>query len=230
MLNTGAVAVESRSRLLTTLAYRLDGRPTYALEGSIFVAGGAVKWLRDRLGVIARAEETEAHARAVASTGGAYLVPAFAGLGTPYWDAGARGALVGLTLDSGVAEITRAALESVAYQSRDLVRAMDADLAAAGRGPVAGLRVDGGMVVNDWLMGFLADMLGIPVERPRVAETTALGAAYLAGLAVGLYASTAEIAALWGRDRRFESAMVDAERDRLYAGWQAAVARVRSSR
>ncbi len=228
MLNTGAVPIASRNRLLTTLAYRLDGKPTYALEGSIFVAGAAVKWLRDRLGVIDHADETEAYARAVESTGGAYLVPAFAGLGAPYWDPGARGALVGLTLDSGVAEIARAALESVGYQSRDLLRAMDDDLAAAGRGPVGSLRVDGGMVVNDWLMGFLADMLGIPVERPRIAETTALGAAYLAGLAVGVYASTTEIAGLWGGERRFVPAMAPTDRDRLYAGWQTAVARVRS--
>ncbi len=228
VLNTGAVPVASRNRLLTALAYRLDGKPTYALEGSIFVAGAAVKWLRDRLGIIARADETEAHARAVASTGGAYLVPAFAGLGAPYWDPNARGALVGLTLDSGVAEIARSALESVAYQSRDLLCAMDDDLAAAGRGPVGNLRVDGGMVANDWLMGFLADMLGIPVERPRIAETTALGAAFLAGLAVGVYTSTAEIAGLWASDRRFTPTMPPADRDRLYTGWQAAVARVRS--
>ncbi len=224
LVNTGADATASRNRLLTTLAYRLDGVPTYAIEGSIFVAGAAVKWLRDQVGLIARADESEALARAAADSAGVYIVPAFVGLGAPYWDAGARGAIVGLTLDTGRAEIVRAALEAIAYQTRDLMEAMAADGSAA---PLA-LRVDGGMVVNDWAMQFLADILDVPVERPAVTETTALGAACLAGLYTGFYPSLEAIAAQWSRERAFEPAMGSDERERRYAGWRTAVKRVLS--
>ncbi len=224
LVNTGKHAVTSRNRLLTTVAYRLDGEPTYALEGSIFVAGAAVKWLRDALGVIEHADQTQSLAEAASDSAGVYMVPAFVGLGAPYWDPDARGAIVGLTLDAGRAEIVRAALEAIAYQSRDLMEAMAADGAAA---PVA-LRVDGGMVVNDWAMQFLADILGVTVERPAVTETTAFGAACLAGLHTGFYPSLDAIAAQWRCERVFEPAMAEAERDRRYAGWRAAVDRVRS--
>ena len=229
LVNTGERFVASGNRLLTTVAYRLGGRTTYALEGSIFVAGAAVQWLRDRLGVIQGAAESEALARQIRSTEGVYLVPAFTGLGAPHWDPDARGAILGLTRDSGVAQIVRAALESVAYQTADLVDAMVADMRgvteAAG---LATLRVDGGMVVNDWLCQFLADMLDRPVERPVVVETTALGAAYLAGLAAGLYGSLEAVSEAWRLDRRFEPALAAGERQRLLDGWRRAVARVRS--
>ncbi len=224
LLNTGETAVASRNRLLTTVGYRLGGRPAYALEGSIFVAGAAIKWLRDRLGLIDHAGETAAMA-AQGGGGGVFLVPAFVGLGAPYWDADARGAIVGMTLDTGRDDIVRAALEAVAYQTRDLMEAMTADGAVA---PVA-VRVDGGMAVNDWAMQFLADMLGTPVERPTVTETTALGAAYLAGLHTGFFDGLAAIAGQWRRDRLFEPAMGADERETRYAGWRAAVARVRSA-
>ncbi|MFQ5786035.1 MAG: glycerol kinase GlpK [Alphaproteobacteria bacterium] len=224
LLNTGSRAVTSRNRLLSTVAYRLDGAPTYALEGSIFVAGAAVKWLRDRLGLVERADQTEALARRAAPATGLYLVPAFVGLGAPYWDADARGAIVGMTLDTGRAEIARAALEAIAYQTRDLMAAMTADGAAA----ATALRVDGGMVANDWAMQFLADILGVPVERPAVTETTALGAACLAGLQTGFYPSLEAIAGQWRRARVFEPAMSRDEGERRYAGWRAAVERVQS--
>ena len=224
VLNTGDTPVESHNGMLTTLAYRLDGKPTYAIEGSIFVAGAAVKWLRDRLKLIASAAETEDHARALDHTGGVYLVPAFAGLGAPHWDADARGAIVGLTLDSGVPEIARAALESVCYQTWDLTDAMADDL---GR-PLDSLRVDGGMVVNDWLMQFLADVLDLRVERPAVTETTALGAAYLAGLTAGIVRSLDHIEGLWRRDRAFDPNLDAAQRSRLLEGWRRALKRVRT--
>ena len=222
LVNTGSEAIKSNNRLLTTVAYRLNGEVSYALEGSIFVAGAAVQWLRDGLALVTHADETEDLARAISSTGGVYLVPAFVGLGAPYWDAEARGAIFGLTRDSGKAEIARAALEAVGYQTRDLMQAMAAD---AGHSPSA-LRVDGGMVANGWLMQFLADIVGIPVERPVVTETTALGAAYLAGLTAGLYPSLDSLAEMWQREARFEPAMPTAECDRLYAGWREAVSRV----
>ncbi len=228
VLNTGRTPIESKNRLLTTLAYRLDGKPTYALEGSVFVAGAAIKWLRDRLGIIKDAGEAESLARNLSDTGGAYLVPAFVGLGAPHWDPGARGALVGLTLDTGVPQIARAALESVCYQTADLIQAMNDDIAGIGGKPVSSLRVDGGMVVNDWLMQFLADMLDVPVERPQVAETTALGAAYLAGLAVGVYGSVAEISRQWQRQACFSPNVDASVRRHRLAGWHDAVARVRS--
>ncbi len=224
LMNTGPEAVTSKHRLLTTIAYRLDGATTYALEGSIFVAGAAVQWLRDELKLFQSAAETEALAKAADPGQRVILVPAFVGLGAPYWDAHARGAIFGLSRASGPAEFARAALEAVCFQTRDLLEAMEADGAEA---PVA-LRVDGGMVVNDWLLQFLADILGVQVERPVVTETTALGAAYLAGIKAGICGDPEEIAELWQSDARFEPEMEAAARDELYRGWTEAVARVRS--
>lgn len=227
LLNTGETAVTSTNRLLTTTAYRLNGKPTFAIEGSIFVAGAAVQWLRDGLKLIERAGDTEAIARGIDDTGGVYLVPAFVGLGAPYWDPDARGALLGLTRDSGIDQVVRATLESVAYQTQDLMNAMAGDIQGPGR-PTA-VRVDGGMVANDWICQFLADTLNLPVERPEVIETTALGAAYLAGLQTGLYSSKEAITESWMVDKRFEPAMSDTQRETLYQGWQDAVRRVRTS-
>jgi glycerol kinase len=222
VLNTGAAPVDSRNRLLATVACRIGDQPTYALEGSIFSAGSAVQWLRDGLGLIRAARETEALASGLAGTGGVYLVPAFTGLGAPYWDPAARAALVGVTRASGRAEVARAALEAVAYQTRDLLAAMAKDGAA----PPTALRVDGGMVENAWLMQFLADICDVLVERPRVVETTAWGAAMLAGLGAGLYSSLADAARHWRAEAAWRPAMARTDRDRLYAGWRAAVARV----
>ena len=223
--NTGTTPVRSKNKLLTTIAYQLDGKRTYALEGSIFVAGSAVQWLRDAVQLIGNAGETEALARSIDDTQGVYLVPAFTGLGAPYWDPQARGAILGLTRDSGIAHIVRAALESVCYQTRDLLEAMRQDAIAPTE-----LRVDGGMVVNDWLVQFLADILRIPVVRPQTVETTALGAALLAGLQAGVYRSLQEIAKLWRADKRFEPKMAAARAEALYAGWRDAVSRVASAR
>lgn len=223
VLNVGEEFCLSQNRLLTTIAYRLNGQVTYALEGSIFVAGAAVQWLRDSLKLIGHAADTEKLARSVESTDGVYLVPAFTGLGAPYWDPDARGALVGLTRASGFAEIARAALESVCYQTRDLIDAMAADAR-----PPQTLRVDGGMVANDWLVQYLADTLRTPIERPAVLETTALGAAYFAGLAAGVYDSLEDIAAQWQVSARFEPSREEAKMNARYAGWQAAVRRVLS--
>ena len=223
LVNTGGWPVVSKNRLLTTLAYRLEGRPTYAIEGAIFIAGAAIQWLRDGLGLIRDARESEALARAADPARRVYLVPAFTGLGAPYWDAEARGALFGLTRDAGRAEIVRAALDACCFQTRDLLDAMRAD----GADPKS-LRVDGGMVANDWLMQRLADLLGLPVERPRHIETTVRGAAALAGLAAGLYSSLDAIAAQWSLDRAFEPRISRDEREALYAGWQDAVARTLS--
>ncbi len=223
VLNTGSRCVHSRNRLLSTVAYRLGGETTYALEGSIFVAGAAVQWLRDAVHLIKSAGETEALARSLQDSQGVYLVPAFTGLGAPYWDPQARGAILGLTRDTGLAHIVRAALESVAYQSRDLLDAMTADSLAPTE-----LRVDGGMVINDWLTQFIADALQVPVVRPRVTETTALGAAFLAGLGAGVYASLDELAALWVEERRFLPTMAAAQSAALHRGWRAAVSSVRS--
>jgi len=222
MVNTGQMALKSHNRLLTTVAYRIKGRTTYALEGSIFVAGAAVQWLRDAVGLVGNAEETEKIAASVKHAGGVYLVPAFTGLGAPYWDPDARGALIGMTRDTGSAEIVRATLESVAYQTRDLLEAMGADGVHS-----KSLRVDGGMVGNNWMNQFLADQLNTIVERPEVAETTALGAAYLAGLQAGVYASLDEIAGLWRCDERFTPGEGASRREANYAGWQKAVERVR---
>ena len=227
LLNTGEHAVTSNNRLLSTTAYRLNGKPTFALEGSIFVAGAAVQWLRDGLKLVKNAGDTEAIARGIDDTGGVYLVPAFVGLGAPYWDPDARGAMIGLTRDSGIDQLVRATLESVAYQTKDLMNAMAGDIQGDGR-PTA-VRVDGGMVANDWICQFLADMLNLPVERPKVIETTALGAAYLAGMETGLYASMDAITEAWMVDRRFEPTMSDADRTRLYDGWLDAVRRVRTT-
>jgi glycerol kinase len=228
LLNTGATPVASSNRLLTTIAYRIDGEVTYALEGSIFVAGAAVQWLRDGLKLIGHASESEPLAAGIQGTGAVYLVPAFVGLGAPIWDPHARGTIVGLTRSTGIAEIVRATLEAVGYQTRDLMLAMQADLPSGQGGQrEAALRVDGGMVANSWLCQFLADILDVPVERPVVTETTALGAAYLAGLAVGLYPSLESLAEVWQCERRFEPKMGAAERDRLYAGWLDAIRRSR---
>jgi glycerol kinase len=226
LLNTGTKFVPSKNRLLTTIAYRLAGKPTYALEGSIFAAGSTIQWLRDGLKLIKSAGETEALARAGsgAGSGSVYLVPAFTGLGAPYWDPFARGAILGLTRDTGIADIVRAGLEAVCYQTGDLMGAMADDF---GQAPTT-LRVDGGMVVNDWVMQRLADLLGVPVERPVVTETTALGAAFLAGLRVGVFPSLAAPVGLWARDRRFDPRMGPEERARLRQGWVDAVRRVRS--
>ena len=226
LVNTGSRAVASTNRLLTTVAYRLGGEAAYALEGSIFVAGASVQWLRDTVGLIASAGETEALVAEAAPQSGVYLVPAFVGLGAPYWDPDARAALIGMTLDTGRAEITRATLESVAYQMRDLMDAMAADGAAE----TVALRVDGGMVANDWLMQFLADILDADVERPLITETTALGAAYLAGLHTGFYPALDAIAGQWQREALFTPTMAADERAQRYAGWQDAIARVTDSR
>ncbi|MES1942653.1 glycerol kinase [Salinisphaera sp. PC39] len=223
VMNLGEAPVASRHRLLTTVGYRLDGRTTYALEGSIFVAGAAIQWLRDALRLIEQAPETERIAASIEHTDGVYLVPAFTGLGAPYWDPEARGAILGLTRDTGIEQIVRAALESTCYQTRDLVGAIGDDAITPTE-----LRVDGGMVSNDWVCSFLADVLRIDVARPGVIETTALGAAYLAGLQTGVYGSLDEIARLWHRDRLFSPRRPAAEMDDLYRGWMDAVARVRS--
>lgn len=224
LLNTGTEAVPSRNRLLTTIAYRLAGVTHFALEGSIFVAGAAVQWLRDGLGLIQSASETGALAAKADPAQDVILVPAFVGLGTPYWDPEARGAIFGLTRASGPAEFARAALESVAFQTHDLIAAMRGDW-ASGSGSQTVLRVDGGMVASDWTMQRLADLLGSPVDRPIVAETTALGAAYLAGLQSGLYPAPAEFAKGWALERRFEPMMSDQVRARRIARWQEAVRR-----
>lgn len=224
LLNTGGQAVQSRNRLLTTIAYQLDGRRTYALEGSIFIAGAAVQWLRDGLKLIKRAGESGPLAADADPEQAVYLVPAFVGLGAPHWDAGARGAIFGLTRGTTAAEIARAALESVCYQTRDLMEAMQGDWGEAGEArPV--LRVDGGMVASDWTMQFLADILNAPVDRPKVAETTALGAAYLAGYRAGIYPEPTAFAKSWRLDKRFKPRMNEAERARRFAGWRDAVAR-----
>jgi glycerol kinase len=217
--------VRSRNRLLTTVCYRLNGKVTYAIEGSIFIAGAAVQWLRDGLGLIQSASETEALASSLADNRGVYLVPAFTGLGAPYWDAHARGGLFGITRDTGVAEIVRATVESVCYQTRDLLQAVANDVATN----LTALRVDGGMVANDWLMQFLADIVDLRVERPVVTETTALGAAYLAGVQAGVFESLDDVTANWRRDRSFEPTMNASERKHLVAGWSKAVSRVRES-
>lgn len=224
MLNTGAKAVTSTNRLLTTVGYRLNGRVSYALEGSIFVAGAAIQWLRDGLHLIDHASETEQLAHAIGTAGDVYLVPAFTGLGAPWWDPHARGALLGLTRDTGIAEIVTAGLESVCYQSADLLEAMMADGATR---PTA-VRVDGGMVVNSWLSQRLSDLLGTRVDRPVVTETTALGVAYLAGLQTGVYQGCDDIAKQWHCERQFQPRFSDGERIKRHQSWKNAVARVRS--
>lgn len=219
LMNTGEKAVASASGLLTTIAWGLGGKVEYALEGSIFVAGSAIQWLRDGLRMLKNAQDSESYARRVESAGGVYVVPAFVGLGTPYWDSDVRGAVFGLTRGTSKEHFVRATLESLAYQTRDVLAAMEADSGIA----LQALRVDGGAVSNDFLMQFQSDVLGVKVERPAINETTALGAAYLAGLAVGYWNSCEEIAAQWHMERSFAPAMEESRREALYVGWLKAV-------
>jgi glycerol kinase len=223
LLNTGGTAVASNNNLVTTVAWQRDGRIDYALEGSVFIGGAVVQWLRDGLQMVRGAGEIEALAASVPDNGGVYLVPAFAGLGAPHWDAYARGAMFGLTRGAGRGHIARAALEAIAYQSADVLDAMQRDAATT----LSELRVDGGAAANNLLMQFQADLLGVPVVRPKVLETTALGAAYLAGLAVGFWASTDDIARNIRIDRRFEPSMPRERAAELRARWDQAIARSR---
>jgi glycerol kinase len=224
VLNTGVKAIQSENKLLTTVAYRLNGEVTYALEGSIFVAGAAVQWLRDKMKLISHASETEAIAEKTGDSKGVYLVPAFTGLGAPYWDADARGAIIGLTRDSGTEEIVVATLQSVCYQTRDLLQAMSDDGHSTKQ-----LRVDGGMVANNWLSQCLADTLKIPVDRPVITETTALGACYFAALGVGLFNSIDDLKDKWQLEKKFTPQMEEDIVDQRYQGWLKAVERVRIS-
>lgn len=219
LMHTGQEPVRSNNQLLTTIAWTLNDRTEYALEGAVFVAGAAVQWLRDQLGFVESAPEIETLASQVPDNGGVYLVPAFAGLGAPHWDPYARGTLVGMTRGSNKAHIARAALESIAYQTRDVLTAMEADSGIQ----LTELRVDGGASMNDLLMQFQADLLGVPVVRSAVSETTALGAAYLAGLAVGYWSHQDEIADNWREAKRFEPAMDAETREKLVRGWEKAV-------
>ncbi|HXR65444.1 MAG TPA: glycerol kinase GlpK [Ktedonobacteraceae bacterium] len=221
LMNTGTQGVPSQNGLLTTIGWGANNQTIYALEGSIFITGAAVQWLRDSLRAIKSSGDVEGLAAEVSDNGGVYLVPAFVGLGAPYWDSYARGTIIGLTRGSTVAHIARATLESMCYQTRDVLAAMTADSGVN----VKTLRVDGGAVVNNLLMQFQADILGVPVQRPRVAETTALGAAYLAGLAVGFWSDAGEVAEQWAIDRTFEPQMSADQRESLYAGWKRAVDR-----
>jgi len=226
MLNTGPELRRSDCGLLTTICCDAHGRPAYALEGSVFTTGAAVQWLRDEMGLIGSAVETEEVASRIEDTQGVYVVPAFTGLGAPYWDMHARGAIVGLTRGSGRDQIIRATLDSIAYQTRDVVDAMNCDSVT----PVKELRADGGAAANNYLMQFQADILGVPVVRPRLLETTAAGAAFLAGLGAGLWRDPDELAGAWHEDRRFAPEMKVTTRERLYVGWQEAVKRVRADR
>jgi len=219
LMNTGSKGIPSKNGLLTTLAWGLDGKVEYALEGSIFVTGSAVQWLRDGLKMIDSAPETEALASSVESTDGVYMVPAFVGLGAPYWDDKARGSIFGLTRGTTKEHLVRATLESIAYQTRDVLHAMEVDSGIK----LAALKVDGGAVKNNFLMQFQSDILGVPVDRPVVQETTALGAAFLSGLAVGYWKSTEEVTNNWKLDKRFEPKLVEKTREALYKGWQTAV-------
>ena len=225
LLNTGHEALPPAKGMLTTLAYRIGGRPIYAVEGSIFSTGATLNWLRDRLGLFKDVSQTGAMAAAASGNEGIYLVPAFAGLGAPHWDPDARGLIYGLTLDTGPSHLIRAALESAAYQTVDLMGAL-----TAGGGPPRTLRIDGGMAANDWFCQFLADIIAAPVERPLMLESTAQGAAFLAGLQTGVFPNLAAIAAAWELGARFEPRMGGAERDRLIAGWRHAVARTLTPR
>lgn len=223
MVNTGTDALQSQSNLLSTVAYRLDGRVHYGIEGSIFVAGSAIQWLRDKMQVIESAAQSEGIAERTGIVEHVHMVPAFAGLGAPYWDAQARGAILGLSRDTSIDEIVTATLQAVVYQTRDLISSMTEDGVAPST-----IRVDGGMVANNWFMQFLADVLQLPVERPTNIESTVLGAAYLAGLWCGHFASTDELAERWQRDAIFQPGMNEETSSRLYAGWQQAVSRVRT--
>ncbi|MGD1924985.1 MAG: glycerol kinase GlpK [Paracoccaceae bacterium] len=227
LLNTGPEPVASKNRLLTTIAYRLDGKTTYALEGSIFVAGAVVQWLRDGLSIIEQASDTQALAEAADPMQQVYMVPAFVGLGAPYWDSTCRGAIFGLTRGTGRAELGRDALERVGYQPRDLLDAMRRD---AGGSSDTVLRVDGGMTASDWTMQFLADIIGAPVDRPVFQETTALGAAWLAGMHAGIYPDQTGFSESWALDRRFNSTMSEEIRTQRYGGWQDAVSRTLTNR
>jgi glycerol kinase len=228
LMNTGSRGVPSQNGLLTTIGWGLGdpAKPdlTYALEGSIFITGAAVQWLRDGLKAIQASADVEALAATEPDNGGVYLVPAFVGLGAPYWDPNARGTIIGLTRGSTMGHIARATLESMCYQTRDVLEAMNADSGV----DLKTLRVDGGAVANNLLMQFQADILGVAVQRPKVAETTALGAAYLAGIAVGFWNSPEEVAEHWAVDRTFEPQMSKEQRDQLYAGWKRAVERSRN--
>ncbi|GAB5447966.1 glycerol kinase GlpK [Gymnodinialimonas sp.] len=226
LLNTGDTLVTSQNWMLGTIAYQFDGTPTYALEGSIFIAGAVVQWLRDGLKIIDDAPQSAGLAEAADPTQSLYLVPAFTGLGAPYWDPDARGAIYGLTRNSGPAEIAKAALESVGFQTRDLLEAMAADYP----GDTGNVRVDGGMTASDWTMQFLSDILGAQVDRPQVLETTAVGAAWIAGQRAGIYADQAGFAASWALDKTYAPQMDAATRDARYAGWKDAVARTLSDR
>lgn len=228
LVNTGTTAPVSRNRLVATAAYRVNGATSYAIEGSIFVAGSVVQWLRDALGVIRTSAEIEALAARARAARGLYFVPAFTGLGAPYWDPAARGAILGLAHDTGAAEIARAALDAVCFQTRDLIEAMARDLEAADLHPPSVMKVDGGMVQNDAFCRRLADLTGLAVARPQVTETTALGAACLAGLGCGVFANLSEVSASWRLDREFDPTLGSDARDSLYEGWRDAVARVRS--
>jgi glycerol kinase len=223
LMNTGQTSVPSRNKLLSTLAWRKRGVTTYALEGAVFVTGSAVQWLRDGLGIIETAAEIEALAGSVEESGGVVFVPALTGLGAPDWDPGARGAIVGLTRGTTNAHIARAALEGIACQTKDVLDAMGED---AGK-PVTELRVDGGASRNDLLMQIQADLLGVPVVRPKITETTAMGAAYMAGVGAGVWSSTDEVAAMWAEDRRFEPQMSQRRRDFIRDRWREAVSRSR---
>lgn len=224
ILNTGEAPRQSQHRLLTTVGYQIGDTVHYALEGSIFMAGATIQWIRDGLKLIDHASETLDMAKQVGANNHVYMVPAFTGLGAPYWDPNARGAIMGLTRDTGIAEIVTAGLQSVCYQTRDLLEAMAKDDAVPAR-----LRVDGGMVVNDWVVQFLSDVMNLPIERPMITETTALGVAYLAGLTSGIYKDIDEVSQLWEQQHQFTPEMKDSERDRLYSGWLDCVSRVRTS-
>jgi glycerol kinase len=221
LMNTGEKPIHSKNNLLTTVAWRIGNRTEYALEGSIFIAGAVVQWLRDGLGIIRQSSEVEALAASVPDTGGVYLVPAFAGLGAPHWDPYARGTLVGLTRGSTRAHIARAALEGIALQVVDILKAMEADSGIR----LKQLRVDGGACANNLLMQMQSDFLNLPVVRPQIAETTALGAAYLAGLAVGFWRNQAEIAKQWKKDRTFKPTMKNSSRTLISKGWQRAISK-----
>ncbi|CAG0910048.1 unnamed protein product [Cyprideis torosa] len=224
VLNTGKKAIRSKNRLLTTIGYRLNGETTYAIEGSIFIAGAAVQWMRDALGVIEEAAMTAELAAKADPTQDVYLVPAFTGLGAPYWDSNARGAIFGITRGTTPAELSRAALESVCYQTRDLIEAMKKDWPDMDKQSTI-LRVDGGMVANDWTMQFLADILNAPVDRPNILETTAVGAAYLAGLHKGVYPDPEELGKNWQLERQFTPLLSNDVVEHKYAGWKDAVKR-----
>lgn len=225
LINTGEVPVESNNKLLTTIAYQINNKPCYALEGSIFVAGAAIQWLRDKLEFIDTADQSDILAMNADPGEDVYLVPAFVGLGAPYWDSDCRGALFGLTRNTGPAEITKAALESVCYQTCDLLNAISNDL---GHDMLSTIRVDGGMSASNWTMQMLADLINLPVERPKNLETTALGAAYFAGMQIGFYPSTEEFAESWKTEKQFSSKMSDAKRERKLLGWKDAVSRTLS--